>query len=249
MVVNSSWFFLNLILWSVNLFQIKTTTISPSDTIYFFKNGFYNMWLDEQPVVLPRQLSLWQWMSDYYLCSIGEVFKAALPAKMKQIKKKQGKEKESLVQSSLLPQLSSSLSDNLPTLSTAQSTALEAVKQQWEHHAVCLLHGVTSSGKTEIYIHLIAQAIERGEQVLYLLPEIVLTSQLTDRLKAVFGNRLGVYHSKFNDTQRAEVWQRQLSEQHYDIIVGVRSSIFLPFNKLGLVIVDEEHEVNCRELL
>ena len=91
MVVNSSWFFLNLILWSVNLFQIKTTTISPSDTIYFFKNGFYNMWLDEQPVVLPRQLSLWQWMSDYYLCSIGEVLKAALAAKMKQIKKKQGK--------------------------------------------------------------------------------------------------------------------------------------------------------------
>lgn len=203
--------------------------------------------VDEQPVVLPRQLSLWQWMSDYYLCSIGEVFKAALPAKMKQIKKKQGKEKESLVQSGLLPQLSSSLSDNLPTLSTAQSTALESVKQQWEHHAVCLLHGVTSSGKTEIYIHLIAQAIERGEQVLYLLPEIVLTSQLTDRLKAVFGNRLGVYHSKFNDTQRAEVWQRQLSEQHYDIIVGVRSSIFLPFNKLGLVIVDEEHEVNFKQ--
>ena len=247
MVVNSSWFFLNLILWSVNLFQIKTTTISPSDTIYFFKNGFYNMWLDEQPVVLPRQLSLWQWMSDYYLCSIGEVFKAALPAKMKQIKKKQGKEKESLVQSSLLPQLSSSLSDNLPTLSTAQSTALEAVKQQWEHHAVCLLHGVTSSGKTEIYIHLIAEAIRRGEQVLYLLPEIVLTSQLTERLQAVFGQRLGVYHSKFTDVQRAKVWLRQLSSAPYDIIVGVRSSIFLPFRNLGLVIVDEEHEVNFKQ--
>ena len=107
---------------------------------------------------------------------------------------------------------------------------------------VCLLHGVTSSGKTEIYIHLIQQVLKAGKQVLYLLPEIALTTQITERLKRVFGNRLGIYHSKFPDAERVEIWQKQLKSEPYDIIVGVRSSIFLPFQNLGLVIVDEEHE-------
>ena len=109
------------------------------------------------------------------------------------------------------------------------------------------MHGVTSSGKTEIYIHLIAEAVARGEQVHYLLPEIVLTSQLTDRLRAVFGDRMGVYHSKYTDVQRTDIWRRQLSDHPFDIIVGVRSSVFLPFTKLGLVIVDEEHETSFKQ--
>lgn len=193
--------------------------------------------VDEQPVIVPEQLKLWQWIADYYLCSIGEVFKAAIPTKLKKSKKHQLPEQTYCLDSLPL----------LPSLSPAQSTALNEIQLQWQQHPVCLLHGVTSSGKTEIYIHLIADAIARGEQVLYLLPEIVLTSQLTDRLRAVFGDRLGVYHSKFSDSQRAEVWMRQISDHPYDIIVGVRSSIFLPFQRLGLVIVDEEHEVNFKQ--
>lgn len=97
------------------------------------------------------------------------------------------------------------------------------------------------------YIHLIRQMIAEGKQVLYLVPEIVLTTQLTDRLYRVFGNRMGVYHSKFPDAERVEIWQKQLSEQPYDIIVGVRSSVFLPFRHLGLVIVDEEHEQSYKQ--
>ena len=211
--------------------------------------------VDENPVVLPHQLSLWQWIADYYLCSIGEVFKAALPGKMKKAPTRPATSRRTIAPSSLdSPSLDSLPSDgsflgssSFPTLSPAQQTALHGIHQQWQQHAVCLLHGVTSSGKTEIYIHLIAEALQRGEQVLYLLPEIVLTSQLTDRLQAVFGDRLGVYHSKYTDVQRAHVWLRQLSSEPYDIIVGVRSSVFLPFRKLGLVIVDEEHEVNFKQ--
>ena len=204
--------------------------------------------VDEQPVVLPAQLELWQWLSDYYLCSIGEVFKAALPANLKRPTPRP-LPSSFLSNAQPLPSLTGGVGggSSFPLLSSAQSAALEDIGKQWQQHPVCLLQGVTSSGKTEIYIHLIAEAIARGEQVLYLLPEIVLTSQLTDRLRAVFGDRLGVYHSKFSDAQRAEVWHRQLSCQPYDIIVGVRSSIFLPFQRLGLVIVDEEHEVNFKQ--
>ena len=143
--------------------------------------------------------------------------------------------------------------DELPTemvlhlLSPAQQHALDSINQQWAKLNVCLLHGVTSSGKTEVYIHLIHQALEQKKQVLYLLPEIVLTTQLVNRLKRVFGGRLGVYHSKYSDEQRVEIWQKQLSNDPYEIIVGVRSSVFLPFQKLGLVIVDEEHEQSFKQ--
>ena len=210
----------------------------PTDTTFIVKEIVEV--IDNASVILPSQLSLWQWISDYYLCTIGEVFKAALPAKLKRGKmhtSRSAQEQKYLLTEEL----------QLPTLSVAQERALKDIRQQWTCLPVCLLHGVTSSGKTEIYIHLIAEAISRGKQVLYLLPEIVLTTQLTDRLRSVFGNHLGVYHSKFSDSQRAEIWQRQLSQQPYDIIVGVRSSIFLPYKRLGLVIVDEEHEVNFKQ--
>lgn len=131
---------------------------------------------------------------------------------------------------------------SLNELNVHQQRAFDEIRASFREKNVCLLHGVTSSGKTEIYIHLIDEAVRQGKQVLYLLPEIALTTQITERLKRVFGCRLGIYHSKFPDAERVEVWQKQLSHEPYDIILGVRSSLFLPFQRLGLVIVDEEHE-------
>ena len=130
----------------------------------------------------------------------------------------------------------------LNPLNEFQQCAFDEIVQSFQEKNVCLLHGVTSSGKTEIYIHLIEKAIRQGKQVLYLLPEIALTTQITERLQRVFGARLGIYHSKFPDAERVEIWRKQLGENGYDIILGVRSSVFLPFKNLGLVIVDEEHE-------
>lgn len=130
----------------------------------------------------------------------------------------------------------------LNVLNEHQQRAYHEIMQSFQEKNVCLLHGVTSSGKTEVYIHLIEETLRQGRQVLYLLPEIALTTQITERLKRVFGSRLGIYHSKFPDAERVEIWQKQLTEEGYDIILGVRSSVFLPFRNLGLVIVDEEHE-------
>ena len=130
----------------------------------------------------------------------------------------------------------------LNELNVHQRKAYDAILTSFQTKNVCLLYGVTASGKTEIYIHLIAEALRQGKQVLYLLPEIALTAQITERLRRAFGAHLGVYHSKFPDAERVEVWQKQLSDRPYDIILGVRSSVFLPFARLGLVIVDEEHE-------
>ncbi|MCM1108952.1 MAG: primosomal protein N' [Clostridium sp.] len=135
----------------------------------------------------------------------------------------------------------------LNPLSGRQQCALDEITESFRSKDVCLLHGVTSSGKTEVYIHLIHRMLEQKRQVLYLLPEIVLTTQLTDRLKRVFGDRLGIYHSKYPDAERVEIWRKQLSDTPYDIIVGVRSSVFLPFRNLGLVIVDEEHEASYKQ--
>lgn len=132
-------------------------------------------------------------------------------------------------------------------LNEAQQTAYNSIVFSFLKKDVVLLHGVTSSGKTEIYIHLISQAIERHQQVLYLLPEIALTVQIRQRLQRVFGNRLGIYHSKYSDAERVEIWKRQLSATPYDVILGVRSSVFLPFTNLGLVIIDEEHETSFKQ--
>ena len=132
-------------------------------------------------------------------------------------------------------------------LNPSQQIALKEIDTQFLEKSVVLLHGVTSSGKTEIYIHLIKNILAQGKQVLYLVPEIALTTQLTMRLKRVFGNRLGVYHSKFSDSERVEIWNNVLTHKSYDVIIGVRSSIFLPFRQLGLVIVDEEHESSYKQ--
>ena len=132
-------------------------------------------------------------------------------------------------------------------LNAVQTAAHDDILRQMDSHNLVLLHGVTSSGKTEIYIHLIAEALRKGQQVLYLLPEIALTVQITSRLRHVFGGRLGIYHSKYSDAERVEIWQKQLSDQPYDIILGARSAVWLPFQRLGLVIIDEEHESSFKQ--
>lgn len=133
------------------------------------------------------------------------------------------------------------------SLSPHQEEALSKIKKVFEEKDVCLLHGVTSSGKTEVYTHLIRQELEAGRQVLFMLPEIALTTQITSRLGRVFGDKMGVYHSKFPDAERVEIWKKQISPEAYPLILGVRSSLFLPFQNLGLIIVDEEHETSYKQ--
>ena len=137
--------------------------------------------------------------------------------------------------------------DLIKPLSLVQQDAYNGILMQMMKKDVVLLHGVTSSGKTEIYIHLIRKAIEEHKQVLYLLPEIALTVQIMERLHRVFGDRLGIYHSKYSDAERVEIWQKQLSDHPYDVILGARSAVFLPFKNLGLVIIDEEHETSFKQ--
>lgn len=134
--------------------------------------------------------------------------------------------------------------EQIKPLSIAQQEAYNKILLQMMKKNVVLLHGVTSSGKTEVYIHLIKQALDNHKQVLYLLPEIALTVQIMERLHKVFGDRLGIYHSKYSDAERVEIWQKQMSAHPYDVILGARSAVFLPFQNLGLVIIDEEHETS-----
>lgn len=137
--------------------------------------------------------------------------------------------------------------DNIKPLNEAQQEAYNQIVFAFLKKNVVLLHGVTSSGKTEIYIHLIRQALAEHKQVLYLLPEIALTVQIRQRLQAVFGDRLGIYHSKYSDAERVEIWKKQMSQTPYDVILGARSAVLLPFVRLGLVIIDEEHETSFKQ--
>ena len=285
--------------------------------------------VDDSPVLPERQLRLWQWISTYYMCALGDVFKAALPAGLKAedgyrpktvrcvtlpanlrsehslhiamtalsraLKQQQtfckylelshwnqidGEKPPEHIQEvacdelqnaanasdAILRQLTSRRflevyhrevgriggggeysPENIQPLSEAQQDAMNKIGVQFMGKNVVLLHGVTSSGKTEIYIHLIQKAIEEGRQVLYLLPEIALTVQMTRRLQRVFGSRLGIYHSRYSDAERVEIWKKQLSDEPYDVILGARSAVFLPFSRLGLVIVDEEHETSFKQ--
>ena len=277
--------------------------------------------LDSTPILFDTQLRLWQWIADYYMSPIGEVYKAALPAGLKaedgyrprtetyidlspkfrneaalhvalnmlQRAVKQlaafidflalsGWDKnepqeitrdELLNQGHSLPTVTALVKrgllqtyerevgrlnhggepcfDKIKPLSQVQQDAFNQIKFFFLKKNVTLLHGVTSSGKTEIYIHLIQQALEQKKQVLYLLPEIALTVQIMQRLQHVFGNRLGIYHSKYSDAERVEIWQKQLSTHPYDVILGARSAVLLPFQNLGLVIIDEEHETSYKQ--
>ena len=270
--------------------------------------------LDPSPILIDSQLRLWQWISDYYLSPIGEVYKAALPSGLKaedgykpktetyirltpQFRNEQAlhialdmlqrapKQQKAfidflnfdseitrdellnqghslqtvtaLIKRGLLETYEQEVGrlnhggephlDKIQPLSLVQQDAYNQIQFSFLKKNVTLLHGVTSSGKTEIYIHLIRQALEQKQQVLYLLPEIALTVQIMDRLQRVFGDRLGIYHSKYSDAERVEIWQKQLSGHPYDVILGARSAVFLPFQNLGLVIIDEEHESSYKQ--
>ena len=285
--------------------------------------------IDADPVMLDRQMRLWQWIATYYMAALGDVFKAALPAGLKaeenyrpktvrcvtlpaslrseqslhlvmSILAKAAKQQQTFstylqlshwdnidgetppehIQEVACDELQNAAGasdavlrqlinrkflevyhrevgriggggeahpENIQTLSEAQQDAMNQIRTQFMAKNVVLLHGVTSSGKTEIYIHLIQKAIDEGKQVLYLLPEIALTVQMTRRLQQVFGSRLGIYHSKYSDAERVEIWKKQLSDEPYDVVLGARSAVFLPFTRLGLVIVDEEHETSFKQ--
>jgi primosomal protein N' (replication factor Y) len=138
---------------------------------------------------------------------------------------------------------------SIPQLSVAQQTALLSIQEQWKTKPIVLLNGITGSGKTAVYAHLIEEQIQQGKQVLFLLPEIALTTQIVQRLKALFGVRAGVYHSGYSGNERAEIWSKIITHNpgEYDIIIGARSSIFLPFERLGLIIVDEEHDASYKQ--
>ena len=131
-------------------------------------------------------------------------------------------------------------------LSESQQSAVRQIQEHFQSKEVVLLHGITGSGKTEVYIHMIKQALESGTQVLFLLPEIALTTQIVVRLRKVFGDKMGIYHSKFSDNERVEVW-KGIIEGKFNFVVGVRSAVFLPFTNLGLIIVDEEHETSYKQ--
>lgn len=202
--------------------------------------------LDDMPVVTELQFRFWQWIATYYMCPLGDVFKSALPGAMKP------KDEEALRESTRKrrERAASIVAEDecrYNTLNDAQQKALNEIEESFKEKDITLLHGVTSSGKTEVYIRLIQKYIDEGKQVLYLLPEIALTTQITTRLQRVFGDRMGVYHSKFTDVQRLNTYKRQVSDMPYDLILGVRSSVFLPFKNLGLIIVDEEHETSYKQ--
>ena len=198
--------------------------------------------LDEMPIVTEEQLQLWRWIADYYVCPIGDVMAAALPAKIGDKGYSFSPVKKRRVR---LPEYAGEI-EPFHALDAQQTNALSQIKKEWEAHDTTLLFGVTSSGKTEVYMHLIREQLEAGKQVLYLVPEIALTTQLTDRLQKVFGEQVVVYHSRVTDAVRAEIYRQQLYPKPR-LIVGARSAVFLPFKELGLVIVDEEHEPSYKQ--
>lgn len=188
-------------------------------------------------IIRNKQLDFWQWIANYYLCKLGDVYKAVIPSGFRSGKLPKRKNKKEKTTSTIA----------LNKLSPLQEKALKEIQSGFQSKEVCLLHGVTSSGKTEIYTHLIQETIDKGQQVLYILPEIALTTQITSRLDAFFGDKLLVYHSKISNIQRIHIWNKLLSQEASPIVLGVRSSVFLPFQNLGLIIVDEEHEPSYKQ--
>ena len=197
---------------------------------------------DTAPAVVPQQLRLWQWMSTYYMCTLGEVMAAALP---------NGLDKRLLTPPSRRRKQIASYTgpiEPLHELSLAQQKSVDEIETFWTSgKQIVLLHGVTSSGKTDMYIHLIQKQLEAGKNVLYLVPEIALTTQLTSRLQCIFGDKLMVYHSRLTDAER-EARYRQIYQLNDNcVVIGARSAIFLPLANIGLIIVDEEHEPSYKQ--
>jgi len=197
--------------------------------------------VSDAPPVSPEQLQLWQWMSAYYMCTLGEVMSAALPGGLD--KRLINPPKRRRVH--IAPYTGSI--EPLHPLSPAQQHCAEQIAQTYaDGKQITLLHGVTSSGKTDIYIHLIQKQLQQGNNVLYLVPEIALTTQLTERLQRIFGTQLMVYHSRFSDAEREDIYHASAgSEPH--VVLGARSAVFLPIPKIGLIIVDEEHEPSYKQ--
>jgi primosomal protein N' (replication factor Y) len=199
--------------------------------------------LDLEPFVTQEQLRLWNWIAEYYMCTLGDVMTAALPAKANDRQYSLDVQKRRVK----LPVYSDE-TVTINTLNEQQTHALDSIHRQWQENETVLLYGVTSSGKTEVYIHLIEEQLSQGKQVLYLVPEIALTTQLTDRLSRIFGNRIFVYHSRVSDGQRMEMYRRLLTETDKPLLIlSARSGVFLPLHNLGLVIVDEEHEPSYKQ--
>ena len=200
----------------------------------------------DKPAVTDSQLRLWQWIADYFMAPIGDIFAAAMPAPTRRIMQKPAATRRGRTSQTAMMSAADTHSQ-ISILNDAQSEAYNSILSSFKTKNVVLLHGVTSSGKTEIYIHLIQQALVAGKQALYLLPEIALTVQIRERLARVFGDKLGVYHSMTGDKERAAIWQRQLSNSPYGVILGARSAVLLPFQRLGLVIIDEEHDTSFKQ--
>ncbi|MCQ2325089.1 MAG: primosomal protein N' [Paludibacteraceae bacterium] len=200
--------------------------------------------LDEEPLVSEVQLDLWHWIATYYMCPIGDVLAAALPAKALD----KTYSLNATPRRTKRPDYTTIEPIPLAELNAPQQRALEQIQEQWQSHEVVLLHGVTSSGKTEVYTHFIDKILQSGKNVLYLVPEIALTTQLTSRLAAHFGSQLVVYHSRVTDAQRMEIYRSLLqSTSQPQLILGARSAVFLPLTNLGLVIIDEEHEPSYKQ--
>ena len=198
------------------------------------------------PVVSPEQLALWQWMSGYYMCTLGEVMAAALPSGLDKRLLNPPKRRRAHIAPYTGP------IEPMHDLTPAQAKSVDSIETFWaQGKDIVLLHGVTSSGKTDLYIHLIEKQLKAGKNVLYLVPEIALTTQLTSRLQRIFGDQLMVYHSRFTDAEREERYlqisnvQSQITNNF--VVLGPRSSVFLPIPNIGLVIVDEEHEPSYKQ--
>ena len=202
--------------------------------------------LDTAPMVSSEQLALWQWMSGYYMCSLGDVMAAALPGGLDKRLTNPPKRRRALLAPYNGP------IEPMHDLSPAQAKSAESIGTFWQNGKdIVLLHGVTSSGKTDIYIHLIEAQLKAGKNVLYLVPEIALTTQLTSRLQLIFGDRLIVYHSRFTDAEREQRYLQIVDHPspitNNFVVLGARSAIFLPIPNLGLVIVDEEHDPSYKQ--
>lgn len=198
------------------------------------------------PVVSPEQLALWQWMSGYYMCTLGEVMAAALPSGLDKRLLNPPKRRRAHI----TPYTGTI--EPMHDLTPAQAKSVESIETFWaQGKDIVLLHGVTSSGKTDLYIHLIEEQLKAGKNVLYLVPEIALTTQLTSRLQRIFGDQLMVYHSRFTDAEREERYLQISNHQspitNNFVVLGPRSAVFLPIPNIGLVIVDEEHEPSYKQ--
>ena len=203
--------------------------------------------VSDAPIVSPEQLNLWKWISSYYMCTLGEVMSAALPGGVDQRLIAPPKRRRNHLTSYEGP------IEPLHALSPAQQRSLDQIETFWHSGtSIVLLHGVTSSGKTDIYTHLISRQLQAGKNVLYLVPEIALTTQLTSRLQRVFGEQLIVYHSRLTDAERESIYtkianhQSQISAPPF-VLLGARSAVFLPIPSVGLVVVDEEHDPSYKQ--